>query len=240
MTKRRRRDPPCAAQPAGVNPLSHQRSASTRRVAASTAAPKPVRQRGIGIVPKRPSDVQRGKGDDTHDVRQAREEEGRDRLAADLLGAHAAAVQRPCTQRQATRATDRQHGVRPLLRHPDLVAQPPAHPRAEDRAEDHDVTESREHLQPDAGDQPARRGVRHTVAQRAEPRAGEHGHHDDAADRSQLQQPAADAPRAQLIWHREARQAAPGPEAALRLSEPPGLEAAAQWCRRPSRSARRS
>ena len=67
--------------------------------------------------------------------------------------------------------------------------------------EDQHVKQSREHLQRDARDQPARLRVRDLAAQVAEPRADEHHNRDHHADESELEQPAPNAFRAEFLGH---------------------------------------
>ena len=102
-----------------------------------------VGQRGVPIVLKNPHRVQQRQHDHGPHVGHAREEEERDCPAGDVLGVHPAAVQRPRAEGQTAGAADRQHGVRGLLGHSDLIAQPPRHPRAENRPEDHNVGQRR-------------------------------------------------------------------------------------------------
>jgi hypothetical protein len=67
---------------------------------------KAMGQRGVGIIAKDPDRVKRGEDDDAGDVGQARDEEERDRPAADVLAAQAAATEGPRPKRQPTGAAD--------------------------------------------------------------------------------------------------------------------------------------
>ena len=136
------------------------------------------------------------------DVGQAREQEEGDGPPRDEGGRQAAAAQDPGAEREATGAADGEHGVGRELRQPDLGARAPAHPPAEDAAED-------EHV-PRAGAQLEHRGERDPVglragealAQRAQPRH-QHDQRDHADDdRAEDQQRAPQARRRELVGER--------------------------------------
>ena len=136
------------------------------------------------------------------DVGQARQQEEGDGPPRDEGRRQAAAAQDPGAEREAAGAADGEQRVGRELRQPDLGARPPAHPPAEDAAEDEDV--------PRAGAQLERRGERdprglragEAVAQRAQPRHqdDQRDHGDD--DRAEDQQPAPEARRRELVGER--------------------------------------
>jgi hypothetical protein len=117
----------------------------------------------------------------------------------DLSRRHPAPFERPGPKRQASRAAGRQERVGAHLRHPDLVADAPAHAPAEHHPKDRHIPQTGEHLQPRAEHEPRRVGVREPRAQPVEPRKQRHHRHDDEHDPGQEQQLLAHLSTTQLL-----------------------------------------
>ena len=162
--------------------------------------------------------IQSREHDQRGHVGETGEEEERNGPPADVLGAHSASTQCPPPQGKSARSTYREQRVRTLLRHPDLVTQPPAHPSTEHRPENEHVRQRREHLQNHAGDEPPGRGIGDLAPQLPQARDRQHDNDDHQTHECKLQQAAPKPPRAQLIRHPglEHRRAVPGTAAITR------------------------
>ena len=136
------------------------------------------------------------------DVGQAREQEEGDGPPGDEGGRQPAAAQDPGAEREPAGAADREHGVGRELRQPDLGARAPAHPPAEDAAEDEHVPRAGAQLQQRGERDPLRLGAGEALAQRAQPRHqhDRRDHHED--DRAEDQQRAPQARRRELVGER--------------------------------------
>jgi hypothetical protein len=136
------------------------------------------------------------------DVGQAREQEEGHGTPRDEGRRQAAAAQDPCAEREPAGAADGEHGVGRELGQPDLGARPPAHPPAEDAAEDEDVASAGAQLEQRGDRDPLWLRAGEAVAQRAQPRhehdEGDHGEDDRAED----QQRAPHARRRELLGER--------------------------------------
>ena len=143
---------------------------------------------------------------DEHDepeVGHAREHEERRGAPCDLLVGHAAAFERPCSERQAAGAACGQDRVRSQLGHPDFGAHAPVHPAAERHPEDGDVAHARCELQDHSGRQPRR--VRALEARTKPVQAGQQRDErdDDDADPEQQHDLPAQPTARQGVGHRQ-------------------------------------
>jgi hypothetical protein len=104
------------------------------------------------------------------EVHGARQQPHRDPAPHDDLRCDASARQRPDRHGESPGAAGWQQHVRALHRDRDVVAQPPGHAPAEDRAKRHDERHAGGDLQRQHERQPAGRGSRQPVAYLAKPR----------------------------------------------------------------------
>jgi hypothetical protein len=111
-----------------------------------------------------------------------------------------AAAPRP--QRQPADAARRHQHVRPLLRHPDLVAEPPAEAGAEDATERDHIREARPHLEEEQRHEPAGLGVGEALADLVEAGEGADQEGDDQPDEKEPASPAREPGGAQFARQR--------------------------------------
>jgi hypothetical protein len=157
------------------------------------------------------------------EVRRAGQHEEGDAAAGDATRAHPALAQSPGSEGETADAPGRQQDVGALLRHPDLVAEPPAEPGAEDATEGDDVGQAGPDLEGEQGHQPDRVGVREALSHLAEPRQRADQQRDDQDQQAEPGGPAGEAADAQLARQRFRR----GDGHPQRSSQPRGIRPSA-------------